>query len=94
MSEIAIHHRPAELLQRLIRFDTSNPPGGERDCGTPGSTGVGADEESRANVGSAPPHERAPRPSAAYEGVILTRPLDAEASRGESRHAGRAERIR
>ncbi len=24
--------RPAELLQRLIRFDTSNPPGGEREC--------------------------------------------------------------
>jgi hypothetical protein len=32
MSEVAIHHRPAELLQRLIRFDTSNPPGGERAC--------------------------------------------------------------
>jgi acetylornithine deacetylase/succinyl-diaminopimelate desuccinylase-like protein len=32
MSEIAIHHRPAELLQRLIRFDTSNPPGSERAC--------------------------------------------------------------
>ena len=24
--------RPAELLQHLIRFDTSNPPGGEREC--------------------------------------------------------------
>ena len=24
--------RPAEILQRLIRFDTSNPPGGEREC--------------------------------------------------------------
>jgi acetylornithine deacetylase/succinyl-diaminopimelate desuccinylase-like protein len=23
---------PAELLQRLIRFDTRNPPGGEREC--------------------------------------------------------------
>jgi acetylornithine deacetylase/succinyl-diaminopimelate desuccinylase-like protein len=32
MSEVVIEHRPAELLQRLIRFDTSNPPGGERAC--------------------------------------------------------------
>jgi acetylornithine deacetylase/succinyl-diaminopimelate desuccinylase-like protein len=32
MNEVAIHQRPAELLQRLIRFDTSNPPGGERAC--------------------------------------------------------------
>jgi acetylornithine deacetylase/succinyl-diaminopimelate desuccinylase-like protein len=32
MSEIAIHHRPAELLQQLIRFDTTNPPGRERAC--------------------------------------------------------------
>jgi acetylornithine deacetylase/succinyl-diaminopimelate desuccinylase-like protein len=24
--------RPAEILQRLIRFDTTNPPGNERDC--------------------------------------------------------------
>ncbi|MDQ3768178.1 MAG: M20/M25/M40 family metallo-hydrolase [Actinomycetota bacterium] len=31
-SATAIHERPAELLQRLIRFDTSNPPGGEREC--------------------------------------------------------------
>jgi len=23
---------PVELLRRLIRFDTSNPPGGERQC--------------------------------------------------------------
>ena len=26
-----IHARPAELLQNLIRFDTSNPPGNEAD---------------------------------------------------------------
>jgi len=24
--------RPVELLQRLIRFDTTNPPGNEREC--------------------------------------------------------------
>lgn len=24
--------RPAEILQRLIRFDTTNPPGNEREC--------------------------------------------------------------
>ena len=28
----AIHTRPAELLRNLIRFDTSNPPGNEREC--------------------------------------------------------------
>jgi acetylornithine deacetylase/succinyl-diaminopimelate desuccinylase-like protein len=27
-----VHRRPAELLQRLIRFDTTNPPGGEAEC--------------------------------------------------------------
>ena len=27
-----LHERPAELLRRLIRFDTTNPPGDERAC--------------------------------------------------------------
>jgi acetylornithine deacetylase/succinyl-diaminopimelate desuccinylase-like protein len=27
-----IYERPVELLQRLIRFDTTNPPGNEREC--------------------------------------------------------------
>jgi acetylornithine deacetylase/succinyl-diaminopimelate desuccinylase-like protein len=27
-----LYERPAELLQRLIRFDTTNPPGNERPC--------------------------------------------------------------
>jgi acetylornithine deacetylase/succinyl-diaminopimelate desuccinylase-like protein len=27
-----IYEQPAELLQKLIRFDTTNPPGNERDC--------------------------------------------------------------
>jgi acetylornithine deacetylase/succinyl-diaminopimelate desuccinylase-like protein len=27
-----LHERPAELLQRLIRFDTTNPPGNESPC--------------------------------------------------------------
>lgn len=27
-----IYQRPAELLQRLVRFDTTNPPGNERAC--------------------------------------------------------------
>jgi acetylornithine deacetylase/succinyl-diaminopimelate desuccinylase-like protein len=27
-----IHHNPAELLQNLIRFDTTNPPGNELAC--------------------------------------------------------------
>jgi acetylornithine deacetylase/succinyl-diaminopimelate desuccinylase-like protein len=32
VGEMAIHHRPVELLQRLIRFDTSNLPGREGGC--------------------------------------------------------------
>jgi acetylornithine deacetylase/succinyl-diaminopimelate desuccinylase-like protein len=28
----AIYRRPAELLQRLIQFDTTNPPGNEAEC--------------------------------------------------------------
>src|SRR5664280_3206058 len=27
-----IYERPAEMLQKLIRFDTTNPPGNERPC--------------------------------------------------------------
>src|SRR5690606_14476267 len=27
-----LYHRPAELLQRLIRFNTVNPPGNEAEC--------------------------------------------------------------
>ena len=27
-----IYERPAELLQQLLRFDTTNPPGNEADC--------------------------------------------------------------
>jgi acetylornithine deacetylase/succinyl-diaminopimelate desuccinylase-like protein len=30
--DTAIHRRPAELLRNLIRFDTTNPPGNEREC--------------------------------------------------------------
>jgi hypothetical protein len=30
MSASGMHDRPVELLQRLIRFDTSNPLGNER----------------------------------------------------------------
>ena len=32
MTSNAIHQRPAELLQNLIRFNTTNPPGNEREC--------------------------------------------------------------
>jgi acetylornithine deacetylase/succinyl-diaminopimelate desuccinylase-like protein len=32
VSSDALQDRPAEILQRLIRFDTSNPPGNEREC--------------------------------------------------------------
>lgn len=28
--DVEIYKRPAELLQQLIRFDTTNPPGNER----------------------------------------------------------------
>ena len=30
--QAAIHEQPAELLASLLRFDTTNPPGGERRC--------------------------------------------------------------
>ena len=32
MPEDALQDRPAELLARLLRFDTTNPPGNEREC--------------------------------------------------------------
>lgn len=28
----ALQDRPVELLQQLLRFDTTNPPGNERQC--------------------------------------------------------------
>ncbi|MDH5636636.1 MAG: M20/M25/M40 family metallo-hydrolase, partial [Candidatus Bathyarchaeota archaeon] len=31
-SKQTIYERPAELLQNLIRFDTTNPPGSEAEC--------------------------------------------------------------
>jgi acetylornithine deacetylase/succinyl-diaminopimelate desuccinylase-like protein len=31
-TEAPIYRRPADLLQQLIRFDTTNPPGNEADC--------------------------------------------------------------
>ena len=30
--DAAIYQRPAELLQQLIRFNTTNPPGNEAAC--------------------------------------------------------------
>lgn len=32
MSDTTIYQRPAELLQKLIQFDTTNPPGNEAAC--------------------------------------------------------------
>jgi acetylornithine deacetylase/succinyl-diaminopimelate desuccinylase-like protein len=32
VAEDAIHERPVELLQQLLRFDTTNPPGNEPEC--------------------------------------------------------------
>ena len=34
ISDQTIYERPVELLQNLIRFDTTNPPGNERECVT------------------------------------------------------------
>jgi acetylornithine deacetylase/succinyl-diaminopimelate desuccinylase-like protein len=66
-----IYHRPAELLQRLIRFDTTNPPGNEAACvgyidklltGAGFETVLRAKDENRPNLitrlkgkGNAPP---------------------------------------
>ena len=30
--DVSIYQRPAELLQQLVRFNTSNPPGNEVEC--------------------------------------------------------------
>jgi hypothetical protein len=30
--ELPIYERPVELLQHLIRFEPTNPPGNEREC--------------------------------------------------------------
>ena len=30
--ETAVYQNPVQLLQNLIRFDTTNPPGNEADC--------------------------------------------------------------
>nr|MBA3809945.1 peptidase M20 [Solirubrobacterales bacterium] len=32
MAASALQDRPVELLQQLLRFDTTNPPGNEREC--------------------------------------------------------------
>jgi acetylornithine deacetylase/succinyl-diaminopimelate desuccinylase-like protein len=32
VAETHLHAHPAELLQQLLRFDTTNPPGAEREC--------------------------------------------------------------
>src|ERR1700760_847086 len=32
IAEQALQDQPVELLRRLLRFDTSNPPGDERAC--------------------------------------------------------------
>jgi acetylornithine deacetylase/succinyl-diaminopimelate desuccinylase-like protein len=55
----SIHERPAEILQNLIRFDTTNPPGNEAPCiayanqlltGAGFETQILAKDESRANL--------------------------------------------
>ncbi len=30
--DATLYQRPVELLQRIIRFDTTNPPGNEFEC--------------------------------------------------------------
>ncbi|MFO7943061.1 MAG: hypothetical protein R6U51_01995 [Anaerolineales bacterium] len=30
--ESSLHHCPVEILQKLIQFDTTNPPGKESEC--------------------------------------------------------------
>ena len=32
MTTLSTMYNPVEILQKLIRFDTSNPPGNEREC--------------------------------------------------------------
>ncbi len=89
MEASALHDRPLELLQRLLRFDTSNPPGDERECiewirslldGVGCETRIVAAEPQRPNViarvrgrGSSPP-------------LLLQGHVDVVAARGEWTH--------
>ncbi|HUA73555.1 MAG TPA: M20/M25/M40 family metallo-hydrolase [Solirubrobacteraceae bacterium] len=84
-----LQDRPVELLQRLLRFDTTNPPGGERECiewiagllqGLGCETRLIAQEPERPNLiariagrGESPP-------------LLLQGHVDVVAARGEWRH--------
>lgn len=89
MAASALQDRPAELLQQLLRFDTTNPPGNERECiewirGLLEELGcevrILAREEARPNLiariagrGAAPP-------------LLLQGHVDVVAARGQWRH--------
>ena len=45
----SLYQRPSELLQRLVRFDTTNPPGDEAEC-IAGADGIVIEAGSRATL--------------------------------------------
>lgn len=85
----ALHERPAELLARLLRFDTTNPPGRERECiewigGLLEELGVQstvvADDPERPNLIARLPGAGASPP------LLLQGHVDVVAARGQWRH--------
>jgi acetylornithine deacetylase/succinyl-diaminopimelate desuccinylase-like protein len=85
-----LQDRPAELLQQLLRFDTSNPPGGERECiawiaGLLDALGVEsrivAQDPERPNLIARLPGRGASAP------LLLQGHVDVVAARGEWQHA-------
>ena len=87
--EDALQDRPVELLQRLLRFDTTNPPGNERECidwigGLLGELGcevrIVARDPARANLIARLPGGGRAAP------LLLQGHVDVVAARGDWRH--------
>jgi acetylornithine deacetylase/succinyl-diaminopimelate desuccinylase-like protein len=89
VSADALQDRPVELLQQLLRFDTSNPPGNERECidwikglleGLGCETKIVAQQPERPSLIARLPGrgERAP--------LLLQGHVDVVAARGEWQH--------
>ena len=89
MHSDALQDQPVELLRRLLRFDTSNPPGGERECiawigGLLEQLGcevrIVAQEPERPNLIARLPGRGASEP------LLLQGHVDVVAARGEWQH--------
>jgi acetylornithine deacetylase/succinyl-diaminopimelate desuccinylase-like protein len=90
MSAEALQDRPVELLRELLRFDTSNPPGAERECinwikglleGLGCEVGVFAREPDRPSLVTRLPGRGVSPP------LLLQGHVDVVAARGEWQHS-------